>query len=490
MPSLIDSRIVASNQHLQTKSLQNEVYLLGLDFGSTTSSALVARAHISRSVTGHMAFSETTILYKSVPVFTPFIDGQIDLVSVSTLIHYWLAQSKVSLQQLFSGGSIITGLAAKAENASGLQNLIKDIVGESVIATADDPSLESWLAFMGCSSSLSRFYANEAILNLDIGGGTTNAALGLNGDVLATGCYFVGARHFQFVAGSYQLVQISNYGKALLDDLQIAKQIGDCLDESERAKVLQFYIDALEAIALKQIVFFQSKIGQLHQQVALISNQVKSPKITFSGGVGELIYQFSSSLALPSTTYYGDFGIDLAQAIVQSPVLSSDLKTIIPENKGRATLYGLTLHNTEISGHTIFLPNTERLPLSNLPIIAKLSLNMPSEQWQSAFQLSCRHKQGACIQIINFSLPSLKDIQQLSEKIQSYFIDCIYPENQPLVILVEANIGKALGQYCSNWGEIMPQLIVIDEVPLRHAQFVQLGRLHQHMLPVSFYGMK
>jgi ethanolamine utilization protein EutA len=115
---------------------------------------------------------------------------------------------------------------------------------------------------------------------------------------------------------------------------------------------------------------------------------------------------------------------------------------------------------------------------------------MPSEQWQSAFQLSCRHKQGACIQIINFSLPSLKDIQQLSEKIQSYFIDCIYPENQPLVILVEANIGKALGQYCSNWGEIMPQLIVIDEVPLRHAQFVQLGRLHQHMLPVSFYGMK
>jgi ethanolamine utilization protein EutA len=470
-------------------NLDKQVYLLGLDFGSTTSSALIASAQISRSATGRMQFSEINIVFRSEPVFTPFKNGMIDLPNVSKLIHSWLTQSKVGVHQLFSGGSIITGLAAQADNASGLQSLIKEIVGDSVIATADDPCLESWLAFMGCSASLSRYYANEVILNLDIGGGTTNAALGLNGDVQATGCYFIGARHFQFVPGSYQLVAISSYGQALLVDLKIQKQLGDSLNEDEYANIVSYYVNALEAIAQNHTDFFQSKIAKMHQQVALNIHQHTKPKVTFSGGVGELLYQCISGVELPSTTYFGDLGIDLARAIAQSPILSADLQTFIPENKGRATVYGLTLHNTEISGHTLFLPRPDVLPLSNLPIVAKLSLNMPNEQWQSAFKLASSRKQGACIQIINLASPNLADMRNLANMIQAHFVSCLYPANQPLVILVEANIGKALGQYCSKWGEIMHNLIVIDEVPLRHAQFLHIGRLHQQMLPVSFFGM-
>jgi len=470
-------------------SLDKQVYLLGLDFGSTTSSALVASAQISRSATGRMQFSEINIIFRSQPEFTPFTNGMIDLPNVSILIHSWLAQSKISVHQLFSGGSIITGLAAQTENAAGLQTLIKEIVGDSVIATADDPCLESWLAFMGCSASLSRYYANEMILNLDIGGGTTNAALGLNGDVQATGCYFIGARHFQFVPGSYQLVAVSIYGQALLADLKIHKQIGDSFSENQCATIVNYYVSALEAIAQNHTDFFQSKVAKMHQQVALSSHQHTKPKITFSGGVGELIYQFISGVELPSTTHFGDLGIDLARAIAQSPILSADLKAYVPENRGRATVYGLTLHNTEISGHTLFLPKPDVLPLSNLPIVAKLSLNMSVEQWQSAFKLASSRKLGACIQIIDLTSPNLADMRNLANMIQAHFVSCLYPANQPLVILVEANIGKALGQYCSKWGEIMQNLIVIDEVPLRHAQFLHIGRLYQQMLPVSFFGM-
>jgi ethanolamine utilization protein EutA len=350
--------------------------------------------------------------------------------------------------------------------------------------------LESWLAFMGCSASLSRYYANEVILNLDIGGNTTNVALGLNGDVQATGCYFIGARHFQFVLGSYQLIAISSYGLALLDDLKIHKQIGDSLSEDEYVTIVNYYVNALEAIAQNQADFFQSKVAKMHQQVALNNHQHTKPKITFSGGVGELLYQFISGVELPSTTYFGDLGIDLALAIAQSPILSADLKTFIPENKGRATVYGLTLHNTEISGHTLFLPKPDVLPLSNLPIVAKLSLNMSNEQWQSAFKLASSRRQGACIQIINLTSPNLADIRNLANMVQAHFLSSLYPTNQPLVILVEANIGKALGQYCSKWGEIMQNLIVIDEMPLRHAQFLHIGRMYQQMLPVSFFGMQ
>ncbi len=496
MNMLIESQklIEAINLDKKACNLDNLVYLLGLDFGSTTSSALVASTKISRSVTGRMQFSEITIIYKSEAVFTPFTNGNIDLCKISVLIHGWLAKSKISAHQLFSGGSIITGLAAQSDNASALQSLIKDIIGDSVIATADDPCLESWLAFMGCAASLSRYNTDEWMLNLDIGGGTTNAALGLNGDVQATGCYFIGARHFQFVPGSYELVAVSSYGQALLDDLKIYKYIGDSLNKVECTNIINCYIQMLEAITLGSSDSFNSelsnsKVAKLHQQVALKSQLQIKPKITFSGGVGELLYQFISGANLPNTTHFGDLGIDLARAIANSKILSADLHTHIPENKGRATLYGLTLHNTEISGHTLFLPNPNLLPLSNVPIIAKLSLNMSSEQWQNAFKLATSRKQGACIQIINLATPNLADVHRLATMIQEHFTRSLYPTEQPLVILIEANIGNTLGQYCSNWGETMLQLVVIDEVPLRHAQFVRLGRLQQQVLPVSFFGM-
>ena len=54
---------------------------------------------------------------------------------------------------------------------------------------------------MGNCHALSKSHPTTPILNLDIGGGTTNLALGLDGQVLATGCLFVGARHFEFVPG-------------------------------------------------------------------------------------------------------------------------------------------------------------------------------------------------------------------------------------------------------------------------------------------------
>jgi ethanolamine utilization protein EutA len=370
------------------------VTLLGLDFGSTTSSALIASAKVARSsATGHMQLDDVQVIYKSEPVFTPFIKQSIDTEKVAKLIAEWLDESGVSIKNIFSGGSMITGLAAQADNAAALSKLIIEMVGESVIATADDPCLESWLAFMGSCGALSRYHADAPILNFDIGGGTTNIALrnialGVNGDVLQTGCYFIGARHFQFAAGSYQLTVISPYGAALLEYLNIKKQIGDTLNAAEVEKIISFYINALEAIATGNTDFLNTPIAQKHTQVAFNFNQpihskTSKTKITFSGGVGELLYKISAGETLPTTTFYGDFGIDLALAISRSALLSADLKTHIPEHKGRATVVGLTLHSTEISGNTVYLPKPDCLPLRDLPIIAKLAPDAPAEQWHS-----------------------------------------------------------------------------------------------------------
>ena len=469
--------------------MSKRVILLGLDFGSTTSSALIASAKVATSAaTGHMQLDDVQVIYKSEPVFTPFIGQSIDTEKVAKLITNWFEESGVSLKDIFSGGSMITGLAAQADNAAALSKLIIKIVGESVIATSDEPCLESWLAFMGSCGALSRYHADLPILNFDIGGGTTNIALGVNGSVLQTGCYFIGARHFQFMPSSYQLTAISSYGAALLDDLSIGKTIGETLDRNEINKIMSFYINSLEAIVMAGVDFMSSPAVQKLTQVAFNIAKKSESKITFSGGVGELLYKVSAAETLPTTTFYGDFGIDLALAISCSTLLSADLKTCVPEHKGRATVVGLTLHSTEISGNTVYLPRPDCLPLRDLPITAKLATDSSIEQWRAAFTLAAKTQHGACIQITACN-NSLEHVRAFASKIKHALQASKYAPSKPLVILVDTNIGKALGNYICDWGQSQYNLIVIDEVTLRDAQFVHIGSKQQGMIPVSFFGL-
>ncbi len=172
-----------------------------------------------------------------------------------------------------------------------------------------------------------------------------------------------------------------------------------------------------------------------------------------------MLYQHAAGGALASTTFFGDFGIDLARSIAHSPILSANLNTEQPENKGRATVYGLTLHSTEVSGHTIFLPKPDCLPLSDLPIIAKLSLHSLNDQWQRAFTFAAKRELGACIQIKRVDALNhdklLDETRALAQKIKAHCLANQMTNTQPLLILTEANIGKTLGNYISDWGQYM-----------------------------------
>ena len=471
---------------------QNRVLLLGLDFGSTTCSALIVSVAMSADgAAGAAKFGAPHMVYRADSVFTPFVGEHIDANAISKLIQNWLATSHIKTTELFAASAIITGLAAQRTNIESIrQCIIKQIPSISIVA-ADDPHLESWLAFMGSCASLSRYHSQTQILNLDIGGGTTNSALGENGNVLATGCHFIGARHFQFVPSSYQLRGISKYGKALLENFAIQKTVGETLNEKERAQLINFYVQALGAIVQNNQLFFDSAIASMHLQAAWLLTLRAAPKITFSGGVGEIVYQLAAGATAPTTTYFGDFGIDLAQAIIASPVLSANLKTHAPENQGRATVVGLTLNSTEVSGSSIYLLSPNLLPLHDLPILAKLPFDAPLANWQQALaQISARTKVlstgGACLQITQ--LPqNLQQVRAFAHMLSTNIIESHL--KKPLVLLIEGNLGKTLGNYITNWGNLGIQLIVIDEIATRDAHFVNLGALRQGVIPVSFYGM-
>ena len=56
-------------------------------------------------------------------------------------------------------------------------------------------------------------------------------------------------------------------------------------------------------------------------------------------------------------------------------------------------------------------------------------------------------------------------------------------------VFVSANLGKALGGYVSDWGRLPTNLVVIDEVFVKDAQFAQIGRIRDQVIPVWYYGL-
>lgn len=54
---------------------------------------------------------------------------------------------------------------------------------------------------------------------------------------------------------------------------------------------------------------------------------------------------------------------------------------------------------------------------------------------------------------------------------------------------MEENLGKVFGHYVTRWGALPMQILVIDELALRDAQYVHVGLPHHQVVPVSFYGL-
>jgi ethanolamine utilization protein EutA len=471
--------------------MSETVQLVGLDFGTTTSSAVVASARLVRAAaTGRVELDEVRECYRSPLVFTPLDgDDRLDVRRLGAHLDAWLAAGGVRPGEVFGGGALLTGLTAQKDNAAALVRLVRGRLGDALVATADDPCLESWLAFLGSCGGLSRAHPQQAILNLDIGGGTTNLALGRAGEVLRTGCLFVGARHIQVAPGGYRIVKLSRYARALLDHLGVRKGPGDSLAGAEVEAIIAFYLRLLEAAATGDSAPFEWPVGRLHEQVPFrLPADVGDRAVTFSGGVGELVYGHVQGQPWPPPTHYGDLGIDLARRIVASPVWSGHLRRFRPASAGRATVYGLLRHSTEVSGSTLFLPRPEILPLADVPILGSLDAATGDDRLRDLVGLVRRSGRGGCLQV-SVGGQGAAAVRGLGQKIARALRDTSFPAARPLVLLVRENLGKILGHYATEWGALPVEVVVIDEVTLRDAQYAHVGAPRGPVVLVSFYGL-
>lgn len=466
------------------------VRLLGLDVGSTTCRALVAEARIARNcVTGRRELIQPAIVFRGEPAWTPFAEDFLDEPRLETLLDRWLVEANVDPRTLLSGGVLITGLAAQARNSNAVGRIVRARLADALVVTAADPALESWLAFLGNCDDLSRAHPDTPFLNFDIGGGTTNPAWGIGGEVLRVGCYFVGARHVRVKPGTFRIEGLSPQGMNRFEALGIAARVGDELAESDVDALLDFDARLLEALVTGDEAVLSGDAARVFEQLPFRPPPGDVPAITFSGGVGELMYQCALGRPLPESTAFGDLGVVLARRLCQSPILSRDLTRLVPANLGRATVYGLTLHHADLSGATLFVPNPGLLPLTDLPVIGCVDDTVHDLRLRELLTLAARSPSGACLQID--SLPGdWRSVKQFGERLAASLEAVAFPAGRPLVLLARQNIGRTLGQYACRWGALPLTIVAIDEIPLRRARFVSLGRARQNLVPVSFYGIE
>src|SRR5688572_21477353 len=94
------------------------VNLIGLDFGTTTSSAVVAEAQLlQNSVTGKKELGHVRERFRSEMIFTPWQGQTLDVAAIERHIVDWLNAGGAGRDELFGGGAMLTGLTAQADNA-------------------------------------------------------------------------------------------------------------------------------------------------------------------------------------------------------------------------------------------------------------------------------------------------------------------------------------------------------------------------------------
>ena len=178
----------------------NEFKLIsaGIDIGTTTTQLIISELILKNRLPGaripKIEIVSKKVLYQSRIYITPIIDHRIvDAVAVKEIIKKEYEKAGFELTQIDTGALIITGETAKKENAEKIVHELAGYAGDFVVAVAG-PELESILAGKGAGAADLSKIKRKKIINLDIGGGTTNIAVFEDGNVVDCTCVNVGGR--------------------------------------------------------------------------------------------------------------------------------------------------------------------------------------------------------------------------------------------------------------------------------------------------------
>jgi len=431
--------------------MNNSLMSVGIDIGTTTSQLIFSRLHISNQANPFTVpdygIQEKEILYRSKIHFTPLLsEDRIDAEALRQIIDREYDKAGVDKSRVQTGAVIITGETARKENAGEVLTALSGYAGEFVVATAG-PALESILAGKGSGAEEYSRRHKCKVMNLDIGGGTTNFATFDNGRLMDTGCLNVGGRLMKFRGGKcyYMSPVLERY----------------FTKASPPEKVAQFLCEMLEqAVGLRE--------GKEYVHFITDKECEGASLLSFSGGVADLIADGPQDPFV-----YGDLGVLLGRAIRQSPLWKEDRR--IPSGETiRATVIGAGLHTTELSGSTIFY-NHIHFPLKNLPVAHFRYEDFCARERQIP---SIRSEMERIAPGDDPCILSVKGIKNLKFRDLCDLADAIalsMEERASIFLAVEEDIGKALGQAVHSLLPHKP-ILCVDGIRLPEHSYLDVGK--------------
>ena len=441
---------------------------VGIDIGSSTSHLMFSELRIGYPSLHQRRpqVLERHVIARSPILLTPFSgDWNIEAGPLRELIDSTFRQAGLTRERIDTGAVMITGEAARRDNARTIAELFSDEAGRFVCATAG-PALEAMMAAYGSGAVLKSREEMLTLLNIDLGGGTTKVSMIDSGRIQDTTAINIGARLVAYDEGSC-VTRLEKAGKRFLEDLGCTLKIGDRIDEELRvrvaARMAHALFDALPGGTAPWDNFFVAPPLRALPEV---------DGILFSGGVSEYIYGREKNI-------FGDLGPYLGREVRNEAERRGF--TVIHSSDGiRATVIGASQYTVQLSGETIFVPEAVQLPVRNLRVfVVHVDWETPiAVRTVNAIKRTLKERDpevcGSPFALAFSTAPFLGygAAQEMAKGIDQALASLTF-EDRPQVLVFEQNVGRVVGEMLSSkWN-----LPCVDEISLSELDFIDVGEV-------------
>lgn len=446
---------------------------VGIDIGTTTTQIVLSKLKLVNVMPGSQVpkieIAHKSIVYMGNVHFTPFIDRQrVDGAAIRRLVAREYEAAGIRPDEIDTGAVIITGEAAKKDNASEIIHALAEYAGDFVVATAG-PDLESVIAGKGSGAEALSKKLRARIANIDIGGGTSNIAIFDKGICTGTACVNVGGRLFEADPLTQRITYIASPAQVIVDELE--GESGTLLFPAFSARIEQEGIRRCLERMVRCVdrVLLGEKLTSAEKKLLMSNNLPVVPldAIVFSGGVARYIYHPGQR----EWWIHGDVGPLLGEAFRQGRAFR-ELKVHEGSETIHATVLGAGAHTVNISGSTVTV-SPEALPLRNIPAV------YPEKKADGAWTWlpGARNFPQQLYPVTAFIVPPLPDTDfstitllalQLAQELEE-------SGSSPKVVVAQQDIAKVLGQ--SLLRHLKGQeLVCLDGIDLKLGDFLDIAR--------------
>jgi len=455
---------------------------VGIDIGTTTTQLVISRLTIENTASGtfvpRVEITEKEVIHRSRIYITPLLDRDlINAVAVSKIVETEYLAAGLTPEKIDTGAVIITGETAKKENAKAIIDALAGYAGDFVVAIAG-ANLEGIYAGKGSGAALFSTQRHQVVINIDVGGGTSNYAMFDEGKAVDMTCLNVGGHLIEFEPRGDRITYISEPAHIALRSSGQRLQVGERVTLAQLRPVVKVMANCVVE-ALKTTMLSELTRKLLMTPPLRLERPIR--KVMISGGVADYVYALQGPVTMSEVTAFGDFG----------PLLGWELKECLvtagfvlekPKETVRATVIGTGTQSVNLSGSTIHLQE-KTLPLRNVMVISPFPSTIPDSAHgiaevikQEMLRLQVDHSEvSVALAMKGPRTMSFANIHSLAQGVLSGMEEYL-SRKKPLILVIEADCGKVLGQSINANANQPLEMVCIDQLEVEDCDYIDIGK--------------